>query len=141
VKSFVAFVFAVPLAVEVLGALMGIVDARRQPDGRAAAVERLTVPLLAWGFLWWWIGAGGWAVMFGAMALVIAAHVVAFYATRWLLRRPAWQTIAIDTDTAAAERAPATTGIGKGERNLSPGLSTGALESRPSESGTSRAPD
>ena len=124
-KSFVAFLVAVPLSVELLGALMAIVDARRQPDARAAAVERLATPLLAWGLIWWSIGADGWRAMFGAIALVIAAHVVGFYAARWLLRRPAWQTAAVDTD-AVDERAPATMGIGKGERNLSPGQSTGA---------------
>ena len=124
-KSFVAFVIAVPLSVELLGALMAIVDARRQPDARAAAVERLALPLLAWGLLWWWVGADGWGVLLGAIALVVAAHVVAFHSMRWALRRPAWQTTAVDTDDAE-ERAPATTGIGKGERNLSPGRSTDA---------------
>jgi hypothetical protein len=128
VKSLVAFIIAVPLAVELLGAVMAIVDARRQPDARAAAVERLAVPLFVWGLLWWWVGADSWRVMVGAVAFVLAAHVVGFYAARWLLRRPACQTTAVDTDDEW-ERAPATMGIGKGERNLSPGRSTDAADS------------
>ncbi|HTO59479.1 MAG TPA: hypothetical protein VMJ74_16885 [Pseudomonadales bacterium] len=123
-KSLVAFMIAIPLTVELLGAALAIRDARRAPDARAAAAERLALPLLAWGALWWWIGAAGWDVMFGAMALVVVAHVLTFYATRALLRRPRFQTNAVDTDETE-ERAPATMGIGKGERNLSPGRSTG----------------
>ena len=124
-KSFAVFVVTVPLAVELLGALFAIFDARGLPDARAAAAERLAIPLLVWGLLWWLAGADAWAVMLGAVALVLVAHVVTFYAMRWLLQRPAWQTTAVDTDDSE-ERAPATMGIGKGERNLSPGRSTGA---------------
>jgi hypothetical protein len=131
VKSFVAFVIAVPLAVELLGALLAIADARRHPDARVGAVERLAVPLLAWGLLWWWIGAAAWGVVLGAMVLVIVAHVVTFYMMRWLLQRPTWQSTSVDTDDPE-ERAPATMGIGKGERNLSPGRSTDAPASRSS---------
>jgi len=123
-KSLVAFVIALPLTVELLGAALAIRDARGAPDARAAAVERLALPLLAWGVLWWWMGARGWDVMLGAMALVIVAHALTFYAMRALLRKPWFQTNAVDTDEAE-ERAPATMGIGKGERNLSPGRSTG----------------
>jgi hypothetical protein len=122
VKSLVVFVIAIPVSVELLGALLAVVDARRIPDARAAAVERLAIPVFAWGLLWWFIGADGWRVLIGALASVVVGHVVVFYVVRSLLRRPSMQTRAIDTDDP--ERAPATTGIGKGERNLSPGRST-----------------
>jgi hypothetical protein len=124
VRTLVVFVVAIPLSVELLGALFAVFDARRIPDARAAAVERLALPIFGWGLLWWFVGVDGWRVLLGAVALVVAAHAVTFYSVRALLRRPSLQTLAIDMDDP--ERAPATMGIGKGERNLSPGRSTDA---------------
>jgi hypothetical protein len=124
VRSLVVFVLAIPLSVELSGAIFAVADAWRTPDARAAAVERLAVPVFGWGLLWWFAGVDGWRVLFGAIAFVFAAHVVTFYAMRSLLRRPSLQTLSIDTDDP--ERAPATMGIGKGERNLSPGRGTDA---------------
>jgi hypothetical protein len=92
------FIIAVPLSVELFGSMYAVFDARRHPESRAAAVERLAIPLLVWGCLWWWIGAEAWYVLAAAWAVVLICHSAVFYGARWLIRRPDTQTIAIDTD-------------------------------------------
>jgi hypothetical protein len=124
-NAILAFVFGIPLSAELLGACLSIVDSWRQPDARAAAVERLAVPMLLWGGLWWWVGADAGAPLWGALLTVALWQVISFYAIRWLSRWSRFQTIAIDTDITepvppGGKRAPATMGIGEGERK-SPG--------------------
>jgi len=92
------FIIAVPLSVELFGSMYAVFDAWRHPESRAAAVERLAIPLMVWGFLWWWIGAEAWYVLAAAWAVVLICHIAVFYGARWLIRRPDTQTIAIDTD-------------------------------------------
>src|SRR5262245_22698781 len=48
-NTLLAFLFGIPLAAELLGACLSIVDNWREPNARAAAVERLAIPLLLWG--------------------------------------------------------------------------------------------
>jgi len=99
-RNVIAFVIAVPVTVELFGALYAVFDARRDGDSRSAALERLAIPLAAWGLLWWWIGAGGWRLLAAAFALVIVGHVTVFYAGKWLIRRPGIQTVVVDADEA-----------------------------------------
>jgi hypothetical protein len=94
-----AFVVAIPLSVELFGALYAVFDASRQADSRAAAVERLAAPLLAWGALWWLAGSDAWRVLIAALVFVLICHVVVFYTGRWLIKRPGVQTIAVDTES------------------------------------------
>jgi hypothetical protein len=99
-KDVIAFVIAMPLTVELFGALYAVFDAWRERDSRSAALERLAIPLAAWGLLWWWIGAAGWWVLAAAFGSVLVCHVVVFYAGRWLIGRPGTRTIVVDTDHA-----------------------------------------
>lgn len=92
------FIIAVPLSVELFGAMYAVFDAWGLPESRAAAVERLAVPLMVWGVLWWWIGVGAWHVLAAAWVFALACHILVFYGGRWLIRRPDIQTIAIDSD-------------------------------------------
>ncbi len=94
-----AFLVALPLSVELLGAACAVLDARHHLDLRAAALERLAVPLLAAGILWWLIGAAKWPLLVAAVLLAFLCHIVWFYVTRWLLRRPGAQTVALDTES------------------------------------------
>ena len=93
----IAFVIAVPLTVELFGALYAVFDAWRDRDSRSAALERLAVPLAAWGLLWWWIGAAGWQILAAAFATILVCHMAVFYVGGWLIRRSGIQTLAIDT--------------------------------------------
>ncbi len=97
-KDVFAFVVAIPLTVELFGALYAVFDAWRDSDARSAALERLAIPLAVWGLFWWWIGADGWHVLAAALATILIAHIVVFYAGRWLIRRPGVQTLVVDTD-------------------------------------------
>jgi hypothetical protein len=99
-RDVIAFVIAVPLTVELFGALYAVFDAWRDRNSRSAALERLAVPLAVWGVLWWWIGADGWRILAAAFASVIVCHMAVFYAGGWLIRRPGTQTIVVDTDHA-----------------------------------------
>ncbi len=94
-----AFFIAVPLAVELIGAVCAVFDASGHSDVRAAALERVALPLFAWGALWWLIGAAGWPLLVAAVVFVVLCHIVAFYAVRWALRRPRVHMIAIDTES------------------------------------------
>ena len=47
-KDAIAFVIAVPLTVEMFGAMYAVFDAWRDRNSRSAALERLAVPLAAW---------------------------------------------------------------------------------------------
>ncbi len=97
-KELIAFVVAVPVTVEMFGAMYAVFDAWRDRDSRSAALERLALPLAAWGVLWWWVGASGWQILFAAFAAILVCHIAVFYVGRWLIQRSAIQTIAVDTD-------------------------------------------
>ena len=97
-KSVVVFLLALPVSVELWGALFGVLDGWRVAASRAAALERFAVPLLLWGALWWLLGVGAWRLMVIALVLILACQVVTFYGMRLLIRIPRLQTIAIDTD-------------------------------------------
>jgi hypothetical protein len=97
-KDVIAFIIAVPLTVEMFGALYAVFDARHDRDSRSAALERLAIPLAAWGLLWWWVGADGWQILATAFAAILVCHVAVFYAGRWLIQRSGTQTISVDTD-------------------------------------------
>jgi len=119
VNAILAFVLGVPLAAELLGACFSVFDSWRQPDARAAAVERLAVPTSLWGALWWLVGADASAPLWCALIAVGLWQVVSFYGVRLLSRWRRLQTVSIDTDIAVGavsgeKRAPATMGIGEG---------------------------
>jgi hypothetical protein len=118
VNGVLAFVLGIPLAAELLGACLSVFDSWRQPDARAAAVERVAIPMLLWGALWWLVGADAGVPLWSALLTVGLWQVVSFYAIRLLSRWRRFQTIAIDTDiagdTTGEKRAPATMGIGEG---------------------------
>ncbi len=95
------FVVAVPLSVELFGAFYAVIDAWRHAESRAAAVERLAIPLLFWSALWWWVGPDAWYLLAAAWAFVIVCHITVFYCTRWLIRHEKFQTTAIETDSDA----------------------------------------
>jgi hypothetical protein len=97
-KSVIVFLLALPVSVELWGALFGVLDSWRVAASRAAALERFAIPLLLWGALWWLVGVGAWRLMVIALVVVLACQVVTFYATRLLIRVPRLQTIAIDTE-------------------------------------------
>ncbi len=98
-KELFAFVVAVPVTVETLGALYAVFDAWRDRDSRSAALERFALPLAAWGVLWWWVGASGWQILVAAFAAILVCHIAVFYVGRWLIQRSAIQTITVDTDS------------------------------------------
>ena len=123
--TFVAFVFGIPLAAELLGACLSVRDSWRQPDARAAAVERLAIPLLLWGTLWWCVGADAGAPLWSALLFVAAWQVVSFYGIRMLSGWSRFQTIAVDTDIVehgppGGKKSPGDNGDWGGERK-SPG--------------------
>ena len=97
-----AFVVAVPLSVEFFGALYAVFDAWSHADSRAAALERLAIPLMSWGALWWLVGVEAWHLILAALVFVLFCHIVMFYGTRWWLKRPSAQTIAVDTESEDA---------------------------------------
>jgi hypothetical protein len=99
-KGVIAFIVAVPLTVELFGALYAVFDAWRDSDSRSAALERMAIPLAAWGLCWWWVGADGWRILAAAFATILVAHIVVFYAGRWLIRRAGVQTLVVDTDSS-----------------------------------------
>jgi hypothetical protein len=125
-----AFIVGIPLAVELLGACFSIFDCWRLPAARAAAVERLAVPMLCWGALWWAVGLDAWPTLLTALTLVFVWQLIAFYGAQLLSRWSRFQTIAVDTDSAegsseSEKRAPATMGIGEGRgsrRGVEPGV-------------------
>jgi hypothetical protein len=95
------FLAALPLSVELLGAIFSIADGWRSTGAKADALERLALPLFCWGGLWWLIGVDGWPVMLGALSSVLFLQVASFYAVRLLISRPRLQTQSIDTDADA----------------------------------------
>jgi len=95
----IAFVVAVPLSVELFGAFYAVFDASRQPESRAAAVERLAVPLIVWAAFWWLVGAEAWYLLAAALGFVVICHIAVFYIGAWLIRRPNMQTISVDTES------------------------------------------
>ena len=97
-RDVIAFIIAVPLTVELFGALYAVFDAWRDIESRSAALERLAIPLAAWGVLWWWVGADGWQILGAAFAAILVCHIAVSYAGRWLIRRSGIQTISVDTD-------------------------------------------
>jgi hypothetical protein len=124
-NGILAFVFGIPLAAELLGACLSVLDSWRQPDARAAAVERLAIPMLLWGGLWWLVGANAGAPLWSALLTVALWQVVCFYGIRLLSRWRGFQTIAIDTDIAdrsprGGKKSPGDNGDWGGERK-SPG--------------------
>ncbi len=100
-KSVIVFLFALPVSVELWGALFGVLDGWRVATSRAAALERSAIPLLLWGALWWLGGVGAWRLMVIALVVVLGCQVVTFYGTRLLIRIPSLQTTAIDTEPDA----------------------------------------
>lgn len=100
-KSLIVFVLALPVSMELWGAVFGVWDGWRVAASRAAALERFAVPMLLWGALWWLGGVGAWRLMVIALVVVLACQVVTFYATRLLIRIPRLQTTAIDTESDA----------------------------------------
>ena len=99
-KTLIAFVVALPLSVEVLGALFWVRDGWGDTASKASALERLAAPLLCWGGLWWLVGIDRWRAMLAAVVVVLVLHIVAYYGTRLIISRPRFQTRAIDTDSA-----------------------------------------
>lgn len=93
-----AVLLGVPLTIELLGSSQAVYDAWRDHEQRAAAVERLAPRLLAWGALWWLLGATAWHALIWIILLVAAWQAVAFYAARWLSRWSRFQTVAVDRD-------------------------------------------
>jgi hypothetical protein len=117
-NTVLAFVFGIPLAAELLGACLSVLDSWREPNARAAAVERLAIPLLLWGALWWCVGADASAPLWSALLIVAGWQVISFYGIRLLSSWRRFQTIAVDTDVVergpGGKKAPATMGIGEG---------------------------
>ena len=103
-KSVAVFLLALPLSVELWGALFGVMDGWRASASRAAALERFAVPLLLWGAVWWFGGVSAWRVLLVALLVVLACQVATFYGTRLLIRLPRVQTNAIDTESDAESR-------------------------------------
>jgi len=99
VNTVIAFVVAMPLSVEMLGALYGVRDGWAHTGSKAAALERLAAPLLCWCCLWWLVGVEMWHVMLAALVVVVILHVVTHYTTVLMISRPRFQTNAIDTDS------------------------------------------
>jgi|APFre7841882724_1041349.scaffolds.fasta_scaffold141747_1 hypothetical protein len=98
-NALVVLIVALPLSVEVLGALFGLRDGWADTASKASALERLATPLLCWGGLWWLAGIDMWRVMLAALVVVLILHVATYYAGRVLISRPRFQTHAIDTDS------------------------------------------
>jgi hypothetical protein len=129
-SSVFAFVIGIPLAVELLGACFAIFDSWRFPEARAAAVERVAVPMLLWGGLWWLVGSDASPALLAALAFVMVWQLIAFYTIQLLSRWRRFQTVSVDTDSAepspgSEKRAPATMGIGEGRgsrRGLEPSM-------------------
>src|SRR5262245_26624553 len=120
-NTLLAFLFGIPLAAELLGGCLSIVDSWNEPNARAAAVERLAIPLLLWGGLWWWVGADASGPLWSALLIVAGWQVVSFYGVELLGRWRRFQTIAVDTDTLAhggptQKKSPGDNGDWGGER-------------------------
>jgi hypothetical protein len=97
-----AVLLGIPLTIELLGSCQAVYDARQDREQRAAAVERLAPRLLAWGVLWWLLGATAWHALAWVTVLVAAWQTVAFYAARWLSRWSSFQTVAVDRDDSGS---------------------------------------
>jgi len=120
--SVIAVLLGVPLTIELLGALLSIRDNWTDRERRAAAVERVALPLLAWGLLWWLLGRAAWPALAWTSAFVVAWQIGAFYVARWVSRWPAAQTSAVSRDEAehVRKRSPGDNGDWGGESS-SPG--------------------
>jgi hypothetical protein len=122
--SVIAVLLGIPLTIELLGGCQSIRDNWNDHERRAAAVERLALPLLAWGALWWLLGTGAWRELAWVTVFVVIWQVSVFYATRWLSHWSALQTAAVDRDDATAQdpekRSPGDNGDWGGESS-SPG--------------------
>jgi len=141
------FLVAVPISVELLGGCMSIRDNWADTETRAAAVERLSIPVLCWGALWWIAGSNAGGVLAAALAFVAVWQAVMFYGAAALLKLPRFHTIAIATDDAAGpeRKSPGDNGDWGGERS-SPGHTTidvasNAEISGPSATKSSHTPD
>jgi hypothetical protein len=100
--ALLAVVLGVPLTIELLGSCQAVYDAWGDHEQRAAAAERLAPRLLAWGLLWWLLGAAAWHVLVWITVLVASWQTVAFYAARWLSRWSRFQTAAVDRDDGSS---------------------------------------
>jgi hypothetical protein len=122
--SVIAVLLGLPLTIELLGACLSIRDNWTDQERRAAAVERLALPLLLWGALWWLLGSSAWPALIWLSGLVVAWQLAVFYVTRWLSHWPVLQTNAIDRDDvvegAPGKRSPGDNGDWGGESS-SPG--------------------
>ena len=119
------FVAAIPLSVELAGACVAVFDNFGQLESRAAAVERVAVPLLLWGALWWLGGPGAAPIMLAAMAFVLVWQFIAHAALALLGRWPRFFTTSIETDSQwgalpSEKKSPGDNGDWGGERK-SPG--------------------
>ena len=98
-NTLMVLILALPLSVEVLGALFSVRDGWGESASKASALEHLAAPLLCWGALWWLVGIDMWRAMVAALVAVLILHVVTHFAVRLLISRPRFQTHAIDTDS------------------------------------------
>jgi len=122
VTSVIAVLLGVPLTIELLGAGLSIRDNWTDRERRAAAVEGVALPLLAWGALWWLLGRAAWPALAWTSGFVVAWQIGAFYIARWISHWPAAQTRAVNRDETERpiKRSPGDNGDWGGESS-SPG--------------------
>lgn len=92
------FLIGIPIAVEVIAALLGFRDCIHIRGLRAHAVERLIVPLFALGVLLWLASPVHWMTIAAAFAVVLAWQVLVHIGMQVALRRQSFQSRVIDTD-------------------------------------------
>jgi sterol desaturase/sphingolipid hydroxylase (fatty acid hydroxylase superfamily) len=96
--SVIWFLVGIPVAVEVIAALLGFRDCIRISGLRVHAIELLIVPSLMLGALLWIASPVYWFVIPISFATVIAWQVALHIGVQVLVRRRSFSASVIDTD-------------------------------------------
>ncbi len=92
------FLVGIPIAVEVIAALLRFRDCIRTSGLRVYAIEGLIFPLFALGVLLWLASPVHWIAIAGAFAVVLAWQVLVHVSLQVALRRNSFHSRVIDTD-------------------------------------------
>ncbi len=92
------FLLGVPLAVELIAAILSFRDCIGKPGLSAFAIEQLIVPVLLLGVAMWLATPEYWLAILAAFLFVLGWQLVLHVATQVVTRRKSLSSQVLDTD-------------------------------------------